>query len=563
MNDRGGGVPEIRDQVLALTSDLRVCLNPGNGGGGDEAEVESLRTVARAVSAAVQEHGLGMAVRHATALQRIAALGTLATSTQESDGFRSGIRGVVGIVEQAVESCLDGAAKEHVESLYQELLGAVPEPWRGYINLDDAAFEARLEEGRGALRSEPEVPPTEDSPDPEKDAATEVFRAFVAEAEEGLQRAEEYVVRLESDPGGDETLASLFGELHTLKGAAAAAGLSDAAAQLHDGESLLAAIREGQAAEDMEALPDRLFCLIDSVRALVEEEWARRQAALQASPGKHASGPTLNPIDALTSGREAVDRGLQELTAVGSEDSGQVDDQMQSFLRALDQQTRQFSEIAENLRQQMTTMRLVPLDRLFRRLLRPARDAARQQGKVVDVVVSDGSPHVDRAVAERLIGVLLHVVRNAVSHGIEKPDVREAAGKDAKGTLRVQARAEKQQVVITVEDDGGGLDLEAIRRRAEDVGYLEEGASATREELVRFIFRPEFSTSAEVTDLAGRGVGLDAVAREVRTLKGRIAVDTRTGRGCRFRILLPAADEPPAATHKGRPEGAGRTASER
>jgi chemotaxis protein histidine kinase CheA len=558
-------VPEIRDHLLALTSDLRLCLGQCDGDAGDRPEVESLRNVGHAVSAAVQEHGLRMAVRHAAALQRMAALGVLAVAapSQEGGAFRSGIRGVIGIVEQTVESCLDGAAKEHVESLYEELVGTIPDPWRGYIKLDDAAFEARLEEGRAAVRREPEAAKTEAYPGTASDAATEVFRAFVAEAEEGLQRAEEYVVRLEGDPDDEDTLTSLFGELHTLKGAAAAAGLSDAAAQLHDGESLLAAVREGQAAEDVDALPDRLFCLIDSVRALVEEEWARLQTATQAPSERGTPVPTLDPVDALASGRQAVDRSLQELTAAGSENAGQADDQMQSFLRALDQQTRQFSEIAENLRQQMTTMRLVPLDRLFRRLLRPARDAAQQQGKAVEVLVTGGSEHVDRAVAERLMGVLLHVVRNAVSHGLEKPEVREAAGKDAKGTLRIQACREKEHVAITVEDDGAGLDLEAIRMRAQEVGYLEEEASATREELVRFIFRPEFSTSAEVTGLAGRGVGLDAVAREVRSLKGRIAVDTRSGRGCRFRILLPAADASPAATHKTHVEGAGRPASER
>ncbi len=544
MIDPGSGTLEVRDRLLALTSDVRLCLGGRDADAVECLQGESLRAAGDALCAAVQEHRLSLASRHAAALQRVTALGKLATAapSQEAAALCAGIRGVVGIFEQAIESCFDGAAKEHAESLYQELVGAVPEPWKGYIHLDDAAFEARLQEGQAALRSEPQIAPSEAGSDAAKDPATEIFRAFVAEAEEGLQRAEEYVVRLEGDPDDDETLASLFGELHTLKGAAAAAGLSDAAAQLHDGESLLAALRAGQTIEDRDALPDRLFCLIDSVRALVEEEWARLQAAAPTTPENSDTTPGLNAIDALASGREAVDRGLQKLKSAGSDDPDQVDDQVQNFLRALDQQTRQFSEIAENLRQQMTTMRLVPLDRLFRRLLRPARDAARQQGKEVDVVVSGGSQQVDRAVAERLMGLLLHIVRNAVSHGIERPEVREAAGKDAKGTLRVDARARKQQVAITVEDDGAGLDLEAIRKRAQDAGLLQEGASATREQLVRFIFRPEFSTSDEVTDLAGRGVGLDAVAREVRALKGRIAVDTRAGRGCRFRILLPAAD---------------------
>jgi chemotaxis protein histidine kinase CheA len=167
------------------------------------------------------------------------------------------------------------------------------------------------------------------------------------------------------------------------------------------------------------------------------------------------------------------------------------------------------------------------------------RDAARKEGKRVHLKLGGGDTRVDREVGDRLHDCLLHLIRNAVSHGVELPDVREAAGKPAVGIVRVTAQVKAERLELAVQDDGAGLDFEAIRSRAEENGWIDPAHPAEREALERFIFRPGFSTRTGVDDLAGRGVGMDVVASEVEALNGRIDIESRDGEGTCFRLTLP------------------------
>lgn len=220
-------------------------------------------------------------------------------------------------------------------------------------------------------------------------------------------------------------------------------------------------------------------------------------------------------------------------------DTGEVANQLDQFVEALGEEVRQFSKITSSLQRQITGLRLVPIDVVFRRLLRPVRDAARQEGKLVRLEVQGGDVQLDRAVVEGLYPPLLHIVRNCVSHGIELPGVREVRGKPHTGTIRVAATARHNSVTLTVVDDGAGIDFLKIEKKARHLGLLESDAPATREQLLSFIFRSGFSTQEAVTDLAGRGVGMDVVARQVAALNGSLLVDSQDGLGTSMRLALP------------------------
>ena len=220
-------------------------------------------------------------------------------------------------------------------------------------------------------------------------------------------------------------------------------------------------------------------------------------------------------------------------------DTGEIADQLGGFIEAFAEESHQFSKITSALQRQITRMRLVPLDNVFRRLLRPVRDAARQEGKVVELHVEGADVQLDKAIVEALHAPLLHVVRNAVSHGIEPPAERNASGKPAAGTIRITATQRHNSVVLSVQDDGRGLDFEAIERKGRAAGLISSTARPHSDQLIPLIFQPGFSTDERVTDLSGRGVGMDIVARDIARLNGSVAVESRAGAGVTVRIALP------------------------
>ena len=197
--------------------------------------------------------------------------------------------------------------------------------------------------------------------------------------------------------------------------------------------------------------------------------------------------------------------------------------------------------MTSSLQRTITGMRLLSIDTLLRRLQRPIRDAARQTGKQIEVKCVGAEVQVDRAVIESLYGPLLHLVRNAVSHGIEPVEERRTRGKPDTGQIELRAVQRHGSVEVTVRDDGRGLDFAAIRAKAERLGLASPSETMSRDELAKLIFRPGFSTQSRVTDLAGRGIGMDVVAGEVEQLRGTVSVDSQDGRGASFAIRLPLA----------------------
>ncbi|HEV2690564.1 MAG TPA: chemotaxis protein CheA, partial [Bryobacteraceae bacterium] len=199
------------------------------------------------------------------------------------------------------------------------------------------------------------------------------------------------------------------------------------------------------------------------------------------------------------------------------------------------------ARVLNDLQRSVMKIRMVPVEQLFRRFPRMVRDVGLQCGKQVELVVKGGDTDLDKGILDAIAEPLTHLVRNAVGHGIEPSEERVRAGKPAQGMLRLNAYHQGHQVVIEVSDDGRGIDAHKVRQRALSQGLVstEQAARLSEAETLELIIRPGFSTAAEVTELSGRGVGLDVVQTVLGRLKGTVQIDTEVGRGTTFRLRLP------------------------
>jgi chemosensory pili system protein ChpA (sensor histidine kinase/response regulator) len=197
------------------------------------------------------------------------------------------------------------------------------------------------------------------------------------------------------------------------------------------------------------------------------------------------------------------------------------------------------SRMTRNLQQELMHIRMVPLDTLAERLYRVVRQTAKDTGRKAQLELDGGQTELDRAVLDKIAAPLEHLVRNAVAHGIELPEARTRDGKAEYGELRLSARQEGNEIVITLADDGAGIDLDAVRQQAEIRGWLKPGEVVENEVLEQFLFRSGFSTARQVTEISGRGVGLDVVKNEIAGIGGRVRLETEAGKGTRFTIRLP------------------------
>ncbi len=209
--------------------------------------------------------------------------------------------------------------------------------------------------------------------------------------------------------------------------------------------------------------------------------------------------------------------------------------------RLLEKNIAQLSVLSKSLHGDLLKARMVPIRLLFERFERPVRDLARKQRKQVELIMEDNGAELDRALVDALYEPLLHILRNAVDHGIEKVSQRKKARKEPKGKIILRARQEKGQVVIDIIDDGQGIDLEKIRSKIVDLKLAtkKEAAQMSEGRLLEYIFQPDFSTSDKATDVSGRGIGLDVVVAEIQKLKGIVRVKTVPGRGTTFSIRVP------------------------
>jgi chemosensory pili system protein ChpA (sensor histidine kinase/response regulator) len=232
-----------------------------------------------------------------------------------------------------------------------------------------------------------------------------------------------------------------------------------------------------------------------------------------------------------------LSRKLTEIT----NDTNEIMAELAGFFDSFELDTARISSITTHLQDEITMARMVEMDKLYQIFPRPVRDLAQEEDKLVNLVVLGGETKVDKTIFESISDPLMHMIRNAVSHGIEPAAERRTLGKEPEGVLILNARHEGNNIILEIEDDGRGMDPAVLRRAAVEKGFLSasEAQTLTDSESINLIFRPGFSTAAKIGKVSGRGVGMDVVVTHLVKINGRIEIKTEKGVGTKFLIRLP------------------------
>ncbi|MBS0659778.1 MAG: hybrid sensor histidine kinase/response regulator [Verrucomicrobia bacterium] len=263
-----------------------------------------------------------------------------------------------------------------------------------------------------------------------------------------------------------------------------------------------------------------------------------RQASPPGSPGASTDAMPEGFSDLEFDRYDDLNILCRALVEIGN-DANEVITQSGKFINSFNDETDRFSKTASRLQETITAVRLTPLESLFRRLTRVANQASNAEGKQVRFVTEGAATKLDRVVIDQIFQPLLHLVRNAVSHGIESDEVRAIRGKTPQGTVSLKASQRAGQVILELTDDGGGMDLAAIRQRGIERGFIDPNAEMNESQLINLIFQPGFSTARTVTDISGRGIGMDVVRREITRLNGSIEIRSRAGQGSTITLRVP------------------------
>jgi len=283
-----------------------------------------------------------------------------------------------------------------------------------------------------------------------------------------------------------------------------------------------------QTAQELAANVERLRSQLREMEIQAESQMHSRLSQMEASH--------FDPLEFDRFSR------LQELTRQLAESVNDVSTAQENLLSGLTEAENALthqSRMARVMQQELMHMRMVPINTLGERLHRIVRQSAKETGRRAQMSLEGGQTELDRAVLEKIAAPLEHLVRNAVAHGIELPGLRQAAGKPEYGQINLKARQEGNEIVLTLGDDGAGVDEQAVRAHAEQLGWHKPGQHMAPEQLENILFRSGFSTAKEVTELAGRGIGLDVVKNEIASLGGRVRLENQPGQGVRFTIRLP------------------------
>ena len=390
-----------------------------------------------------------------------------------------------------------------------------------------------------------------------------LLQTFLTEAGEHVRALEEAFVALETRPDDAELLNGIFRRAHSLKGDALMVGFPRIADFAHGLEDLLERLRDGALAVDAD-LVSLLLRAVDVLKALLAAAAAGQdilppeldstKAALVAAcagPANDVAAPVEHTPASATVSAEAgtlrVDVGkldrMLNLTGEIAIARGRVAQMMAGLPAGVGQEIleahRDADRLQMELQEQVMKARMVPVGPFFRQYSRVVRDVARAHGKAVRLVIEGDEVEMDTRVVERLRDPLTHMIRNSIDHGIESPELRAALGKPTEGCLTLRAAHEGGLIVIEVRDDGAGFNRKRIAERAKETGLAADPQQLPDSELLALVFAPGFSTAETVTDLSGRGVGMDVVRRNIEGLRGTLAIESVDGDGATITIRLP------------------------
>jgi two-component system, chemotaxis family, sensor kinase CheA len=399
---------------------------------------------------------------------------------------------------------------------------------------------------------------------------------FISESREHLHSMNELIVFLEKENGDREKIDSLFRAAHSIKGMASSMGYGGIAELSHRLEDLMDRVRKGiltfdagaadlllEGADSLESMILDVAQGVDGERDMAElmrrisgyEPSAAVAPAILPEPGEPAGTPLAAPketspgvrqksgesgqtvrvkteiLDHLINTTGELITNKHRLLNIGSElDSVRLDEALAELARLL-----------RELYNGVINVRMMPFATVSERFPRMVRDLAKKSGKDVVFVVEGEDIELDRGILEELADPLIHIIRNAIDHGLESGEERLASGKPAEGLVRLSVSREKDRIVICVEDDGRGMDPAKLLASAMEKGFIDPGKAAglTNREALLLVCIPGFSTAREVSDVSGRGVGMDAVNSTIQSLSGSLAIESEPGRGSRMILKLP------------------------
>lgn len=508
----------------------------------------------------------------------------------------AGRRALVESIRTEAEAC----GRADVARICTDCLGRLPQQSGAPEFEDDLSRTvARLQQALESDTGGVPCPESSDLPSASAESAQpvvpigedrELIGDFILESRDHLAQVEIQMMTLEKDPHDAEAINTVFRAFHTIKGLAGFMSLDDIREAAHETETLLDLARNGKltispavvdvvlaaadflkawlkrlelglAGEDLGTAPEKA-ALLERIRrgALGETESAGGSPAQDSEPdGEDRRKPSSTPWTGAERRTGEDRRGQAADARFVKVDTAKLDFLVdmagemviaQSMVRhhpelaalhspALLRSLTQLARITGDLQKTAMSMRMVPIGGLFQKMNRLVRDLARKSGKQAEMESIGANTELDRNVVEELADPLMHMVRNAVDHGLEFPQERTAAGKDPTGRVRLRACHQAGHIVIEIADDGRGLDRERILEKARRTGLLEEGANLSDREVFNFIFHPGFSTAAQITDVSGRGVGMDVVQKRIQKLRGQIEIDSVAGQGTSFLLRLP------------------------
>jgi two-component system chemotaxis sensor kinase CheA len=408
-----------------------------------------------------------------------------------------------------------------------------------------------------------------------------IIRTFAAECAERIADMEQAAIALEAQPQDESFLEAIFRGAHTIKGNAGSLGYASLAEFTHGMEDFLQRLRSRAVPVTRHAVTLMLQSA-DVLRELVEQAidgndaLKPHHAVLLTRLAEGDIGVRQHPLDNQAQTLEQlapkeITRDIatpharrDELSAV-AERNGTIRVDIQKLDRMLNlageiriaqgrsrqalggeksekdafEAHEQLERLSLDLQEEIMKLRMVPIGSVFRRFIRVARDVAAAAGKEVRLVMEGEEAEIDLGIVEHLKDPLMHMVRNAIDHGIEAPDTRRKLGKDPCGLLLLRALHDSGNIVIQLIDDGSGLSRERIIARAKEHTGMTDVEKMSDRQIYRLIFEPGFSTAPAVTDLSGRGVGMDVVRRDIDWLRGTVQVESEAGKGVTVTMRLP------------------------